>query len=287
MDTFWNYPVLWLVVVAVGFAAGILGGLLGVGGSVVMIPGLTWVVGPAQHVYQAAAMIVNIAVAIPAARRHRQAGTASKAVLKWMLPSAVVFVMMGVAASNLPWFRGAQGGVWLGRVLALFLVYVAAINFYKIVAVQASHTSPPQNGLPPDPEHDPGSGVTPGKASAVGGVMGFVAGLLGIGGGAVAVPLQQQALQLPLRTCIANSSAVMVWSASVGAVVKNATLSQSAPAGTAWWWPVALAALLIPSAWIGSKVGAGLTHRLPLRAVRGVFVLLMIAAAWRMAGFES
>jgi uncharacterized membrane protein YfcA len=116
--------------------------------------------------------------------------------------------------------------------------------------------------------------------------MGTVAGLLGIGGGALAVPMQQVVLRLPLRVCIGNSTAVIVCSAGIGASVKLATLSQHGTAGRPLSWVdgLVLAGVLAPGALVGGRLGAVLTHRLPLRGVRAAFVVLMVVAAWRMMG---
>ena len=67
-------PVVIAAVLATGLIAGVLGGMLGVGGSVIMIPGLTLVLGYDQHLYQASAMVANVAGAVPAALRHHRAG---------------------------------------------------------------------------------------------------------------------------------------------------------------------------------------------------------------------
>lgn len=256
------------IAVPLGLLAGTLGGMLGVGGSVIMIPGLTLALGPDQHLYQAAAMIANVAVALPAARRHWQAGATVRAVLVWMLPLALVFVVLGVWASNWPVFKGTDNGKWLGRILAMFLVYVIVENVLRLRRGSQRETTAPQPAR-----------ITPARSSAIGAVMGTTAGLLGIGGGALAVPLQQVLLHLPLRHAIANSSFVMVVSAAVGAIYKNATL---APHGVRWQSSLLLAACLAPTCALGGRLGASLTHRLPLRYVRLAFIALMIVATWRM-----
>ena len=187
-------------IAGLGLVAGTLGGMLGVGGSVVMIPGLVWVLGrptgAEQHVYQAAAMVANVAVAVPAALRHRRAGAMVPDVLRWMLPAAVGCVLLGVWLSNLPVFAGREGGVWLGRVLAVFLGYVIYINLRKLLAKPATRavsTPPAVTGeREAKPDRDP-LALPPRRAAAgglaVGTIMGTTAGLLGIGGGALAVPL--------------------------------------------------------------------------------------------------
>lgn len=264
-------PVALLAILAIGLAAGTLGGMLGVGGSVIMIPGLTLLLGYDQHLYQAAAMIANIAVSVPAMLRHRRAGVLDMAVLKWMLPTAVGFVCVGVWMSNWPVFRGEAGSLWLGRVLAAFLVYVIVVNAMRLSG-EAMRREAAQEPT-----------VTPGRSGLIGAFMGWLGGLLGIGGGAVAVPLQQVLLRLPLRRCMAHSSAIICVSALVGSVYKNASLPTATLGEHTAWSGVLLGLLLSPTCWAGGRLGASLMHRLPLRPVRVAFVVLMAISAWKLA----
>lgn len=278
MGTILQDPIMYALILLLGLLAGVLGGMLGVGGSVVMIPGLAILFSfnksaePNQHLFQASAMIVNVVVSVPAMLRHRKAGALVSDALVWMLPAALVFILVGVWVSNLPVFEGAAGGRWLGRLLAVFLVYVMIVNNLKL-----------RNRTPIEKVNT--ELVTPARGLTVGAVMGTIAGLLGIGGGAVAVPLQQVLMKLPLRNCIGNSSAIICISAGVGAIYKNATLAPHMPADGPPGWRISLliALLLAPTAWLGARLGAGLTHRLPLRQVRVAFILLMAVAAWKMA----
>ncbi len=265
----------WVFLAVLGLLAGVLGGMLGVGGSILMIPGLTLLFGRHQHLYQAAAMIANVAVSVPAAWRHYAAGAIVPAALRWMLPVALVAVVIGVWVSNRPVFAGMDGGIWLGRILALFLLYVAVSNAFRLRDAEP----PPGPVVIPEQPGRSGSALT-------GGTLGLTAGLLGIGGGAVAVPLQQVLLKLPLRACIANSAAVICFSAALGAVYKTATLpGHTYAAGMHYHWhqAVLLGAILAPTAFLGGRLGASLTHRLPLWQVRVALIVLMVAAAWQMA----
>ncbi len=117
--------------------------------------------------------------------------------------------------------------------------------------------------------------------------MGFAAGLLGIGGGPIAVPLLQWICHLPLRQAIAASSAVMCLTSLLGAVLKNLSLDQVTEAnGNVHHLTesLLLAACLAPTAMVGALVGAGLTHTLPVRLVRLAFILLMVWASAQMLG---
>lgn len=269
-------PWVYVAIAGIGLAAGVLGGMLGIGGSTVMIPGLVFLFGQDarqgynQHLYQAAAMIATVCVSAPAAWGHYRAGAIVPAALRLILPAALVATLLGVWISNLPVFsREGSGPVMLGRVMAIFLVYVIIENTRKMFR------KPRPTDTPVDLTY-----VTPARSSIVGLAMGVVAGLTGLGGGAVAVPLQQILLKLRLRNCIANSSAMICLTGIVGALYKNATLPQHsldiAPS-------LLLAALLAPTAMLGGCAGARLTHILPVRLVRAFFIALMIAAAWKMA----
>jgi len=266
-------PLTIAALLGIGLVAGVLGGMLGVGGSVIMIPAMVVLFGQAtrdpgfnQHLYQAAAMVVNVCVVAPALLRHRKAGAVHADALRLMLPIALVFILLGVAASNLSVFRDADGPLWLGRVLALFLVYVIIVNVRRLLHGRAESQGEPR--------------ITFARAAPVGAIMGFAAGLMGIGGGAIAVPLQQMLLRLPLRVCIANSTAIIVITAGIGAAMKHLTLPPESASTDALLLAVALA----PTAIVGGHVGGALTHKLPVRVVRIAFVLLMLAAAWKMAG---
>lgn len=256
-------------IAGVGLAAGALGGLLGIGGSVVMIPALAIIFGSAnpesQHLYQAAAMAANVAVSAPAAIEHIRRGALHKRLFAYVLAAGVLAIIVGVYASD------QMSGVLLRRIFAAFLAYVAIVTILKIL-----RRTPERRA---DEER-----VTPGRGFAVGGVMGFSAGLLGIGGGVITVPLIQTLCRLPLKRCIAVSAATMVLTATVGAAIKLSTLPEhgfSPGAG------LAIAFALAPTAVLGGHLGARLTHKLPLVAVRVVFALLLLLAAWRMASMHA
>jgi uncharacterized membrane protein YfcA len=255
------------LILVTGLVAGVLGGLLGIGGSIIMIPALTALLGPAQHLYQAAAMVVNMAVAIPATLRHKKAGAIRRDVVVPMIPVALVSILAGV------YFSDQMDGDTLRKVFAVFLAYVAIVNGWKLLRKA--------DAKPQDGEH---RAVPKVKTGFVAAVMGGTAGLLGIGGGIITVPLMQVILKLPLRQCIASTATVMCMSAPVGAAFKLYNLhaehgdDENATATRA----LIIAASLIPTAIIGSRIGARLTHTLPVAWVRAVLTVLLILGALRM-----
>lgn len=268
----------YLELTLIGLFAGVIGGMLGIGGSLVMIPALTLVSGPNQHLYQAAAMIVNVFVALPAVREHKREGAVNHHVVRRLVPVAVVAVIVGVLLSELPALSG-DGEPRLRGAFGLFLLTIAAIDLYRLIRRRlpgGNRTAVVDERFDPQfiERH-----ATWWRVLGVAVPTGVIAGLLGVGGGAIAVPLLRRFMRLPMRMAIATSLALIVLTASVGAVVKNyAWLTEH----VGRFDPLVLALLLIPTAIIGSLVGSRLMHRLPIRIIKAAFLLLLIVVAMRM-----
>jgi len=263
------------VLTIIGLAAGLVGGTLGVGGSIVMIPAMTELLGPDQHRYQAAAMIVTFFVAAPAAYQHRRAGAIEASTVLRLVPIGVIAIVCGVLLSELRIFAGPNES-YLRLLFALFLLTVAATELYQVLRRKGDGAPIASNG------HAGNGGRPPigwGAAAKVAVPTGLVAGLLGVGGGVLAVPLQRKFLKLPIRTAIANSATMIVGTSFVGACVKNYGVVQNPNEG---YRPFLLAAVLIPTAFCGSLIGSRLTHTLPLRLVKTAFLVLLLLAALRL-----
>ncbi len=257
-----------LLLALTGLFAGLFGGLLGIGGSIIMIPALTELRGPDQHLYQAAAMIVNFFVVAPAAYQHFKAGAINVELIRRLLPIATVAVVVGVALSEHPWFVG-DGEARLRALFGLFLMFVCAYEVYRLF----------RRSRPSDLDHAP-QRASWSFAAAVAVPTGLVAGLLGVGGGLLAVPLQRRLLGVPLRIAIANSATLIIATSVVGATMKNYALI--AHHDQPPWTSFILAAVLIPTAALGAFIGSRWTHRLPRRVVHVVFFVLMLIVALRL-----
>jgi uncharacterized protein len=251
-----------LILLALGLAAGALGGLLGIGGSIIMIPILTITLKRNVHLAQAAAMIINVFVSLPAMLQHHRAKAVRWDIFRRMLVPAIVFILIGVESGN------AINAEHMKKVFGVFLVYVALENIWRMV-----HQHPE-----PEPEVQRDDWW---RCGIVGAAMGFFAGLLGVGGGIVAVPLLQKLCRLPLRQCIATTAACMCVSATFGAIRKNLTLPTL---GLDPMESLQIAAFLAPTAIIGGLIGGRLLHALPLTAVRVAFILLLVWSSIELLG---
>lgn len=256
------------VLLGIGLVAGFIGGLLGIGGTTIFIPAATLIIGPAQHVYQAAAMILNVAISLTATIKHARKGAIRASVIRRMLPAAVVLVLVGAWLSN----RLDSAVLTVSFGVLLWLIAASELRSLLKRSPSSDEPIPPREGIR--------------TLAPVGGIMGFVGGLLGVGGGVLAVPVLRQWAHFNVREAVAASACVTLPMAAIGAIYKNATLytivEDGEPLRVAE--SLSIAACLIPTAIVGSWLGASLVHRMPMTSIRWAFVALLIFAGLRMTG---
>ena len=258
--------------VLIGLCAGFLGGLLGIGGSIIMIPALTEVLGPDQHLYQAAAMIVNFCVVVPALVQHRRAKAIHGGVVRRTIPTAMAAILIGVGLSELPQFSGA-GEAYLMGLFGVFLLCEGSYDLHRMF----------RGGSERDALAMADAGIdqraTWRNCACIALPTGLIGGLFGVGGGTISVPLQRRVLHMPVRSAIANSAAIMLFTSLPGALMKNIAFAAEHGSMNK---PFMLAAILAPTAIIGSFNGSRLTHRLPVRTVKIAFFAVLCLVALRL-----
>ena len=258
------------LLIIIGLAMGVIGGMLGIGGAVFLIPALTFVFGENQHLYQAASMICIFFVSGSALIAHRKAKAISNEVLIRLIPAAMLGIVGGVALSNCSFFEGDKDYI-LARLFGIFLAYVAFYNALRLVRSMKQHRNLERDEPLQQPKTIP--------AALCGLATGLASGLLGIGAGTVATPLQQFSLKRPLREAMSNSAAAIVSISWLGAIYKNATLAQH---GIGVTESLRIAVFIIPGAIIGGYIGGRLMHALPKNIVRAVFIAVCIIAAIKL-----
>ena len=264
-------PIEIIIRLSIGFAAGAVGGLAGLGGSIIMLPALAWIYGyddpdrTRHHVYMAAAMVVNVFVALSSTVKHKKKGAARKDVLVPLIPSMTAGMALGVLSSS------ESPGRWS---LVAFAVFIWGYCLYNIVTT-----------IRQTPDH-PIEATSPKlwKIVTIGLFVGAISGYLGIGGGILLVPLLQFA-GLPLRHAIAGSAGVMWISSIIGASLKLYSLDSILyPDGTPLKVSDAMS-FAIPmgiGAIVGAYLGAMLTHKLKLPHLKLVIALILAASTIKM-----
>jgi uncharacterized membrane protein YfcA len=253
-------PLYLLAFTAIGAVAGLLAGLLGIGGGAVIVPALillftqlgfveAWI----PHLAVATSLVTVIATGAASTWAHQGRGAVSWQLVLRLAPWILLGAWLGA------WIAGWLSAFWLKRLFALFLLYNA---------LRMLHATPPtpRSGLPSTP-------VLGGFAT----VFGALSALLGIGGGILIVPFLARH-GVAMQRAVATSSACGVPLAMAGTLgfVLSGWGHDDLPAQSLGfiYWPAALSimALSMPMA----TVGARLAHRLPTRTLRRIFGILLL-----------
>lgn len=155
-----------IVLIVVGMLVGVLSGMFGIGGGTVIVPALVWL-GLSQRNAAATSTLAIVPTSISGVISYATGGH-----VDW-LAAALLFCGM---------FIGGQIGSWLlSRLPELVLRWIFVAFLVFVVINQVSFV--------PSRDHQIAMSVTTGICLALlGVVIGTLAGLLGIGGGALAVP---------------------------------------------------------------------------------------------------
>ena len=182
-------------ILLVGIAAGFLSGMFGVGGGILIVPGLVLVAKMDQRVAHG----TSLAAVLPI--------SASSLVSYW-------------AHDHVDWRVGAclAVGALAGAVLGTKLLHVLphrtlAIAFSGILVVTAIKLFLPFTSLPVREVLTVGSIAA---LVAIGVATGILAGLLGVGGGIVMVPAMMMLLQMPSALAKGTSVAVIIPTSIMG-----------------------------------------------------------------------
>ena len=106
--------------VAIGLAAGVVAGLLGVGGGVLFVPGLVFFLGLSQHHAEATSLLAIVPVAIVGTYRQDRYGNVNRSDALLLGVLSLAGTAGGVALAN------ALSGAVLRDAFAALMVFVAA-----------------------------------------------------------------------------------------------------------------------------------------------------------------
>ncbi len=249
-----------------GAAAGLLAGLLGVGGGLIMVPALLWMfhnrgVDPAVIVHLAVgtSLTAIIGTSLASIHAHQRRGAVRWPLVRVLAPGVLLGAWGGAMLADL------LPALWLQRVVGCFAILVGLQMVFK-----------PQ--IRPHRELPGRLGMTLGGIA-----IGSVSAVVGIGGGSLTVPFLHWN-NIPLRNAVATSSACGLPIALAGAAgfLASGWGQSGLPAGSTGfiYWPalpgIVLAALVV------APLGAWLAHTLPLRALEKTFALLLLAVGAKL-----
>jgi uncharacterized protein len=257
---------LWL---ALGAAAGFLGGLIGIGGGFVLVPGLYYMfsryagVQPqdAMPLALGTTMACIIFTATGSVLAHLRRGAVQTQVVRQFAP----FVAPGTAVGAL--LATIVHTVFVKAGFALFCLYSATrmLFFSKTLAKE-------------------GASMSNSRVPLAGSFFGTLCGLLGVGGANLFVPYMMKR-NIDIRQAMATASALQLPVAVTGTVA-FILLGQhhSLPLGSLGFVYTPALAILVTASMVLAPVGVWATHALPVGIVRKIFACFTALVGLKMAG---
>lgn len=264
-----------LIVLGASFVAGLFGSLVGVGGGIIVVPTLTLLLGVDIKYAIGASIVSVIATSSGAAASYVRDGIAN------MRIAMVLEIATAAGALGGAVIAGYVPGKWLYLLFGVLLCYTA----WSMSRKKRTTVAP----VPADPIADRlklhGSYFDPSQARTieyrvartplgfvVSAIAGVMSGLLGIGGGAIKVPVMNLAMGIPLKVSTATSNFMIGVTAAASAVVYFLR-GDVIPFIAA---PVAAGVL------VGATCGSKLLGRLHTNVIRAAFVLVLLFTAVQM-----
>lgn len=255
-----------VIYLSAGAGAGLLAGLLGVGGGLIIVPILLVLFAhlgyPAQWLTQLAvgtSLATIVATGISSTLAHHRQGAVDWLLLqRWWIG-----ICLGAVAGA--YLATCIDSEWLKKIIGGFALLVSAQLFWQWRPAGAGVLA---NGF---------------KLNAIAGVIGGVSSLIGIGGGSLTVPYLLWA-QYPVRRAIATSAAcgVPIGLAGACAFVWMGWQAPNLPAHS-WGfvvWPAAL--VLALSSTVTAQWGAKLAHQLPVLLLKRIFAGVLCIVGVRL-----
>jgi uncharacterized protein len=253
--------------ILLGAFAGIMAGLLGIGGGLVVVPGLAFLFQfapiPHEHLMQMAAG-TSLAIMIPTTIR-------------------ALFAHLKHEVRVWPVYRRMVGSVIFGAILGAFLAHVVNSRVLEVLfgffvlymAIRLwfdSRAETQQSQLPG------WLGI-----NIFGTIVGVKSGLLGIGGGVLTIPFLTR-WSVPIRDAIAVSNAVSFTVAIIGTasfIISGLLVANMPPWSTGYvywpaWLPVAIVSMLV-APW-----GVRLAHHLSPKILKRLFSIFLLIVATQM-----
>ena len=239
-----------LLFLVIGFAVGCLGAMLGIGGGIIIVPLMSFVFG---------------------ATPQEAAGTSMLVVLFNSLSGAYGYYKQKRICWDAAWkfaLATIPGG-FLGSYIAHYLenntLFIIFGIFFAIMAMMMFMKADTKSRSEVSTNISENYDWKLGTVCSV--VVGFIASILGIGGGIIHFPMMTYLLKFPVKTAIATSTAILTVSALSGAV-SHAVL------GHVVWIP---ALGLAAGAVIGAQAGVRLVSKTKSSLLMKLTALLVFA----------
>jgi uncharacterized protein len=257
-------PVLLIELLMLGLCSGFLAGLLGIGGGMLMVPFLTWLLSK-QGV--SADMAVKMAIAtsmatimftsISSVRAHHKRGAVRWDLVRGLAPGILIGGLIAGAG-----IFSLLKGAWL----ALFFAGFVSFSAFQMLL----------NKKPAPSRQMPGMAGQIGAGAGIG----TLSGLVGAGGGFVSVPFMSWC-NVPMHNAVATSAALgfpIALANTIGYVAGGWDLAPALPGAVGYLFVPALVVIALASVTM-APLGARAAHAMNVAQLKRAFALLLFALA--------
>ncbi|MBF2087953.1 MAG: sulfite exporter TauE/SafE family protein [Synechococcales cyanobacterium K44_A2020_017] len=258
-----------------GLLSGILAGFLGIGGGTILVPilvALGYI--PVQAVATSSWAIVI--TSLSGSWQNWRMGYLDLSRVMFLGIPALITAQLGVLVA------GALPGTILLIAFGIFLmVNVFLVEVRKQIVLRAKRLEGLEEGDRPLPETEKATWSPVTSRIVTGGLAGFMAGIFGIGGGVIMVPLQILLLKEPIKLAIQTS---------LGVIVMTALSSTAGHAiqGNVLWLPGLILGL---GGLLGVQVSTRILPKLPEQVVsllfRSMLFVLALYIFWQAANPQT
>ncbi len=257
---------LFLLLLSLGAFVGLMAGLLGIGGGLIVVPALSYLLPLAgidpqisMHMALATSLATIIITSGSSAMHHLRLGNVDMFVLKWLMPGVVIGGFMGSSVAELIPTH------YLPRVFGV-IVLLLSVQMFRSIRARKSKPMP-------------SSAATMMYGTGIG----VVSSLAGIGGGSLSVPfLNKHGIEM--RKAVGSSSVcggVIAISGMLGFILHGSQVENLPPYSVGYVYLPALLAIAMTSM-LTTKFGARLASNLPTAVLKKVFAVFLVFVAATM-----
>ncbi|WP_303560933.1 sulfite exporter TauE/SafE family protein [Photobacterium sp. 1_MG-2023] len=259
---------LWLLLMCLGLGAvvGLLAGLLGIGGGLLIVPALVWLLPRAgiapelvMHIALATSLACIVLTSGSSARSHLRLGNVDITLVKLLAPG---MILGGFAGSAVAEWVPAE---WLPRIFAA-IVLLLALQMLLSLKVSGRHPLP-------------GSVSVAGSGS----VIGLIASLAGIGGGSLTVPYLSW-YGVEMRRAIGTAAfcgSIIAVAGMIGFMIAGSGDEALPPYSIGYVYLPALLGVVCTSV-VTTRYGARLVSNLPTQTLKKIFAIFLLFIGGRM-----
>ncbi|MFV0408836.1 MAG: sulfite exporter TauE/SafE family protein [Paracoccus sp. (in: a-proteobacteria)] len=254
-----------LTLAGVGAFAGVLAGLLGVGGGIVLVPAFFYLFSAAGYgsddlmqICLATSLATIIVTSARSVMAHNRKGGVDWGILRDWAPGIMLGAALGVATVSHLRTHTLQ---------VIFGVLVMAIALYMMFGRASWRIA----------DHMPQGSVK----YTLSGLTGFVSVLLGIGGGSIGVPIMTLHGR-PIHQAVATAAGFGGLIALPSALLFLLTPTENAPPGTIGAVNIPAFLIVIAMTTLTAPLGAALAHRTDPKRLKKVFAFFLAIVALNM-----